>query len=75
MAAFAKEKIIILSLIGQSKSKINISFDVWTANSDFFLLEIVPHFFTSNTYKLIILLLALLDIKNYSREEQACALA
>lgn len=75
MAALAKKKIIIWSLIGQSGSWISISFDVWTTNSDLFLLGVVLYFFTGGTHELKTLLLPLPEIKNHSEEEQARVLA
>ncbi len=75
MAALAKEKIIVRSLIDQSGSRISISFDACTSNSDLCLLGVVSHFLTGDTHELKTLLLALPEIKNHSGEEQALVLA
>ncbi len=63
MAALAKEKIIVRSIIGQSGSRISISFDEWTSNSDLFLLGVVAHFLTGDTHELKTFLLALPEKK------------
>ncbi len=75
MTSLAKQKIIVRSIIGQSGSRISICFDAWRSNSDLSLLGVVAHFLTGDTHELKTLLLALPEIKNYSREEQACVLA
>lgn len=71
MAALAKEKTTIRTIISQSGSRISISFDSWTSNSDLSLLGVVAHFLTGDTHELKTLLLALPEIKNHSGEEQA----
>ena len=50
MAALTKEKIIILSIISQSGSKISINFDIQISNLDLFLLGMVTHFLIKNIY-------------------------
>ncbi len=75
MAALAKGKIIVRSIIDQSGSRISIRFDEWTSNSDLSLLGVVAHFLTGNTHELKTLLLALQEIKNHSGEEKALVLA
>lgn len=71
IAKLAKEKIIIQSIIGQSESQINISFDIWRSNSELSLLEVVGHFLIRDIYELKTFLFALSKIKNHSEEKQA----
>ena len=70
MAALAKEKNTIQTMIGQSGSRISISFGAWISNSDLFLLGLVAHFHTGDIHELKTLLLALPEIKNHSEGEQ-----
>lgn len=74
MAALAKEKTTIRTIIGRSGSRVSISFDAWTSNLDLSLFGVVAHFLSGDMHELKTLLLALPEVKNHSVKEQACVL-